>query len=54
MQWSDGTGSTTMKVKIHPDGSLSFSDIQDANPAQQELSEGFFKFPWRWLGDLPS
>lgn len=51
--WSDAPGdATTATVTVLPDGSLQFTDIVDADPDFQAVSEVLFgKHPWVRLGD---
>lgn len=51
--WSDEEGAFTVAtVAVLPDGSLSFSDIEDGDPQYQGVSEALFgAHPWERVGE---
>lgn len=52
--WSEGGDDvTTATIEVLPDGSLQFTNIVDADPAFQQISEVTFGLhPWARIGDL--
>lgn len=52
--WSDDNDDvTTATIAVLPDGSLEFTDIVDADPTFQQVSEVTFGLhPWTRIGDL--
>ena len=53
LYWDD-VGYVTARLRIAKDGSITFFDVKDSDPALDALSQGFFGGrPWWRVGDLP-
>ena len=53
LHWND-VGYVTARLRVAKDGSITFLDVKDSDPALDALSQGFFGGrPWSRVGDLP-